>query len=396
MDQIWAREAAQNPAMFDGPVVACISLQVDSSGRLVLSWAPVTYRYRVLRQIRSTGWKPAAVFVTVVQPVTGGGLVAGRQSGWTMHPGRWQLPGGSVEPPPTGHSLDLDELRRHGARELAEEIGLRADPDDLEPWAVSQGEHGNVGIHFVAPPQPEELVRQHHRSLLASLTSDVEPELEQIEVVDSPARLSALTPAADYLLPLLARWTAAGAQMASAPAEWRPANWPVALTTDRLRLRPVEAGDHPLLRALWSDPVVRRYLGGPVAADRIAQRLAKAPGRPGHFTVVLDEAPIGRVTVDQDHRAAGRTEVSYEFLPSVGGRGLAAEAVAEVLRWVRATDPARELVAVTQSANRRSRRLLERLGLSAAARLAEHGAEQVVYVLAPGESPLAPSRVFPL
>lgn len=391
MDRIWARDTAGNPALFDGPAVACVALQVGASGRPVLSWAPVTYRYRALRLIPSA-WKPSSVFVTVLQRVTGGGLVVGREAGWTAHPGRWQLPGGSVEPPPAGQPLDLAFLRRHAARELAEEVGLRTDPDDLQAWAMSQGEHGNIGIHFAAPPVPEALLRRHHQELLTTLAAGAEPELEQIEVVTSAGQLPALGLVVDYLPPLLARWSAARPQARTGETpQWRPARWPAALATDRLRLRPVEVGDHPLLRTLWSDPAVRRYLGGPVDPDQVGQRLADAPGRPGHFTVTLDGAPIGRVTVDQDHRAAGRAEVSYEFLPSAGGCGLAAEAVAEVLRWVRAAEPEREIVAVTQAANDRSRRLLERLGLSVTGHLVEYGAEQVEYVLAPG----VPSRELP-
>ncbi|WP_331727182.1 GNAT family N-acetyltransferase (plasmid) [Kitasatospora sp. NBC_00374] len=390
VDRIWARDAAANPALFDGPVIVCTGLE-QQPGRLVLSWAPLSYRYRALRQLPGTPWKPAAVFVTVLQPVTGGGLVVGRESASTAHPGRWQLPGGSVEPPPDGQQLDFEALRRHAARELAEEIGLESDPDSLRLWAVSRGEHSNIGVHLAAKPVPEGLVRRCHQALLTSMASSAEPELEAIATVDSPTRLAALGPTVDYLHPVLARW----ADPAQASDRWQPSVWPATLATSRLHLRPVETADAELLSTLWSDPGVRRYLGGPVPLDRIARRLEQAPGHPGHFTVTLHGAPIGRVTVDQDHRTADRTEVSYEFLPSAGGRGLAAEAVAEVIRWVRTTDPERELVAVTQAANRRSRRLLEALGLSADRRLDEHGVEQAVYVLAPGESPAAPGQGLP-
>ncbi|MER5866651.1 NUDIX hydrolase [Kitasatospora sp. NPDC002040] len=220
MDRIWDRETAANPALFDGPAVACVSLQADPSGRLALSWAPVTYRYRALRRIRSAGWKPSSVFVTVLQPVLGGGLVVRRGAGWTAHPGRWQLPGGSVEPSPAEQPLDLDSLRHHAARELAEEVGLKVEADTLKLWAVSRGEHGNVGIHFASRPLPETLVRRHHRELLSSLGDGVEPELEQIEIVDSAQKLAALGPTVDYLAPLLARWTA---QVTAAGSTMRPA-----------------------------------------------------------------------------------------------------------------------------------------------------------------------------
>ncbi|MET9611730.1 NUDIX hydrolase [Kitasatospora indigofera] len=207
VDRIWERDAAANPALFDGPVIVCTGLD-QQPGRLVLSWAPLSYRYRGLHQLPGTPWKPAAVFVTVLQPVTGGGLVVGREGASTAHPGRWQLPGGSVEPPLDGQHLDFEALRRHAARELAEEIGLESDPDSLRLWAVSRGEHGNIGVHLAAMPVPEEVVRRRHQSLLASMAGCAEPELEEIEMVDSPAQLAALGPTVDYLHPALAWWAA--------------------------------------------------------------------------------------------------------------------------------------------------------------------------------------------
>lgn len=42
--------------------------------------------------------------------------------------------------------------RNNAARELLEELGVGTDPDDLMLWAVTRGDHGDVGIHFAAPP----------------------------------------------------------------------------------------------------------------------------------------------------------------------------------------------------------------------------------------------------
>ncbi|RKT09884.1 RimJ/RimL family protein N-acetyltransferase [Streptomyces sp. 1114.5] len=172
----------------------------------------------------------------------------------------------------------------------------------------------------------------------------------------------------------------------SSTPTWLREHWPSELSTPRLRLRPVEARDAELLENLWTDSVVRRFLGGPVPADRLGARLAGAAGRPGHFTVVLasDEQAVGRVTLDEDHRAPGRAEVSYEFLPAYTGRGLAAEAVGAVLRWGRRTLPDHQLTAVTQAANVRSRNLLQKLGLVATEYLVEYGQDQVLYTAAPG------------
>ncbi|MDH6575121.1 GNAT family N-acetyltransferase [Kitasatospora sp. MAP5-34] len=169
--------------------------------------------------------------------------------------------------------------------------------------------------------------------------------------------------------------------MADTPS-WVHAVWPLALRTERLRLRPVETADLPMLTELWRSRAVRLFLGGPVAEEHIAERLQTAEGAVGAFTVELAaEGPVlGRVTVDSDHRAADRIEVSYEFLPRYHGMGYAAEAVSEAIRWAQSVAPAgQRVVAVTQVANLRSRRLLERIGMSQTERFTEYGAEQALY-----------------
>jgi len=55
--------------------------------------------------------------------------------------GLWQLPGGSVTPPPPGRALDLSYLAAEASRELLEETGIELKPQTLSLWAVSQGDH---------------------------------------------------------------------------------------------------------------------------------------------------------------------------------------------------------------------------------------------------------------
>ncbi|MEU4587226.1 GNAT family N-acetyltransferase [Kitasatospora aureofaciens] len=173
----------------------------------------------------------------------------------------------------------------------------------------------------------------------------------------------------------------------TADPKWLHPHWPTELSAFRLLLRPVETADSQLLRTLWTDPEVRRFLGGPVPADRLDRRLADAASQRGHFTVVLTKASqaVGRVTLDPDHRAAGRAEVSYEFLPTYAGRGYAAEAVGTALHWCAQVAPDHQLIAVTQAANTRSRRLLERLGLLDTEHFVEYGQSQVLYTTTPSK-----------
>ncbi|MEU3344509.1 hypothetical protein ABZ723_05820 [Streptomyces sp. NPDC006700] len=53
------------------------------------------------------------------------------------------------------------------------------------------------------------------------------------------------------------------------------------LTTPRLLLRPVEPDDVPAHRRLWTDPEVRRHLGGPVPPETVRIRERGCVGAPG-------------------------------------------------------------------------------------------------------------------
>ncbi|WP_435971828.1 GNAT family N-acetyltransferase [Streptomyces sp. Qhu_M48] len=150
------------------------------------------------------------------------------------------------------------------------------------------------------------------------------------------------------------------------------------LTTDRLLLRPVRAGDLPAMTRLWTEPEVRRHLGGPVTEPVILIRRRRIVGAPGFRAVVRaeDDLVLGLVSVEPGARE-GETEVSYQFLPEHWGNGYAREAVAAVLDVTLRDTPS--VVAVTQRANRRSRRLLEAVGMTHAASFVEYDAHQVLY-----------------
>lgn len=150
------------------------------------------------------------------------------------------------------------------------------------------------------------------------------------------------------------------------------------VTTERLSLRPVRTGDVPAVTRLWTDPDVRFHLGGPVAERIVRIRQQRVVGAPGVHAVVraADRVLLGLVTVEPDARD-GETEVSYQFLPEHWGRGYAREAVAAAVEQALESTPS--VVAVTQEANARSRRLLEAVGMTHAASFVEFDAHQVLY-----------------
>jgi 8-oxo-dGTP pyrophosphatase MutT (NUDIX family) len=193
LDRLWDETVQANPSLFDGPVVACAGLEWEGPHSLVISWARTTYRHYALRRVPgATSWLPS-LFVAVVQPADDGSLQVGRMSPATATPGRWQLPGGSVEPPDDHEPLDVAALRRHAARELAEETGIDTAPDDLTLWLVTRGETGNIGVLFLAPYRPASLLHERFAALVSSETArGRDPELHQIALVRSPAELAAL------------------------------------------------------------------------------------------------------------------------------------------------------------------------------------------------------------
>jgi RimJ/RimL family protein N-acetyltransferase len=73
--------------------------------------------------------------------------------------------------------------------------------------------------------------------------------------------------------------------------------------------------------------------------------------------------------------------VSYQFLPEHWGQGYGREAVSAATAWAMANiNPAPPVViAVTQEANKNSRRLLEAIGMTAIDRFVEWDAPQVMY-----------------
>ncbi|WP_051844783.1 NUDIX domain-containing protein [Streptomyces globisporus] len=207
VDRLWEDTTARNPATFDGPLVAVLGVDRPGDGSLVVRWAPMTYRYRALRRLRPPEQVPGSVFVTVLLP-TEKGLVVGRGSPATAAPGRWSLPGGAVEPPLAGEPLNTAELRRHAARELVEEIGVRVAAEELRLWALTRSSRfGSLGFHFLCPPVSGAVVRRLHGDLsVVQARSGAGPELDEIGFVPSPAAAGRLGLTADYLPQLFDRY----------------------------------------------------------------------------------------------------------------------------------------------------------------------------------------------
>ena len=214
MNRVWDAKVRANPSFFDGPVLVCAGARREGPDELTVSWVRTTYRHFALRRVPfATSWLPS-FFVSVLQPTDDGRLLVGRMSNSTAAPGRWQLPGGSLEPPEGDAPLDLAALYRHAARELVEETGIDARPDDLTLWNVARAGNGGIGVLFRAPALPEARLRERFEAMAAAERAQGrEPELDDIALIHSASQLPLLAgPHADYLEPIVSRYEATAAE----------------------------------------------------------------------------------------------------------------------------------------------------------------------------------------
>ena len=146
------------------------------------------------------------------------------------------------------------------------------------------------------------------------------------------------------------------------------------LATDRLALRPFRIDDTDAVVTMLTDPVARRYLGGPLQlpADFSAEALGDQWG--SWCVALLDgDGAVGACTFSRER---GHLELSYSLVPTVWGLGYAREACAAALDWAWQATSDAVVIAVTQTANDASMALLDALGFEEERRFTEFGAEQ--------------------
>lgn len=145
----------------------------------------------------------------------------------------------------------------------------------------------------------------------------------------------------------------------------------------RPSLRRASLSDLDALVRLRDDPAVRKYLGGPVPADASLEKANGVVGSDNHWVVEVSPGEVaGLVSLTP---RGDDVELSYEFLPAYWGQGIAKRACQDLLAGQAVPESAR-VVAVTQSSNENSRRLLHALGFRPDHEFEEFGAVQVMYV----------------
>ncbi len=143
------------------------------------------------------------------------------------------------------------------------------------------------------------------------------------------------------------------------------------IETERLVLRPLDASDIPTLTAIWADPEVTRYMGGPRDVEKVRQTLQEEvrsdSSDPIRFWPVVEKAS-GRVIGDcglTRKEVDGRDEIElvYVFAADSWGKGYATEAAAALRDYAFGQLGLPRIIALIDPENTASARVAEKVGM---------------------------------
>ncbi|MER7211148.1 GNAT family N-acetyltransferase [Streptosporangium sp. NPDC000239] len=166
--------------------------------------------------------------------------------------------------------------------------------------------------------------------------------------------------------------------------------------SERLLLRrALRDGDREGLVELSTDPEVQAYIGGPRPLGEVERHFdevmaAGATTRPGNYVIadnttnqVIGTLMLARWWTDHPRRVTEDGEelvLGYVLRRGAWGAGYAFEAATAALRAAAEEFPDQPVVLVTQTANKRSLKLAERLGFHLTTTFEEFDAEQALCV----------------
>lgn len=146
----------------------------------------------------------------------------------------------------------------------------------------------------------------------------------------------------------------------------------VILSTDRLRLKEFTLNDHAFIIELLNSPGWLKYIGdrNVKSVEDAENYLSSGPIKSyaengfGLSLVETNEGtPIGMCGLIQ-RKEFKVPDIGFAFLPEYVGKGYAYEISNALMNYAREQLKLTEILAITLEANRKSIRLLERIGLS--------------------------------
>ena len=148
--------------------------------------------------------------------------------------------------------------------------------------------------------------------------------------------------------------------------------------TPRLTLRPHVAIDLDAAFAMWSDPIVTRFIGGKPSTYQ--QTWSRVMTYAGHWALLgfgywaVEETATGTFVGecgfadfkrDIAPSMQGVPELGFAFAPAFHGKGYATEAVTAVVAWADANLEAKRTVCLVSPENHPSLRVVEKRGYRA-------------------------------
>jgi hypothetical protein len=166
LDELWARESARNPRLFDGPILSAVEIDAAAAH---LRCRRATYRELLAHPVVDTGVLQVSVTGLTTAPDAHGRecvLLARRSPQTRIYGSMWELaPSGGLDPPPRTAS-DADETMAGQAAwdqlmaEVEEELGLNpaaltpADPLCLCTDPVARSIDIVLPVRLPAPAAP--------------------------------------------------------------------------------------------------------------------------------------------------------------------------------------------------------------------------------------------------
>ncbi|MFJ5714303.1 GNAT family N-acetyltransferase [Neobacillus sp. NPDC093127] len=153
--------------------------------------------------------------------------------------------------------------------------------------------------------------------------------------------------------------------------------------TERCSINTFQKSDYFDVKKLYVNQEVRRFSGGIRQEDSIGVVMDEMlnSSDDSFYWVVrekLTENFIGLVSLDPHHEGV-YPEISYQLLPEWWGSGYATEVIQVILNFALNELNLAKVVAETQTANKSSCRLLERVGMEWERTISRFGAEQAIY-----------------
>ncbi|MEC0666389.1 MULTISPECIES: GNAT family N-acetyltransferase [Priestia] len=153
--------------------------------------------------------------------------------------------------------------------------------------------------------------------------------------------------------------------------------------TERCLINTIEAPDYTDVKNLYGNDEVRKFLGGIRSDNSIKEVFADMlnSGNDSFYWVVREKHTdnfIGLVSLDPHHEKV-HLELSYQFLPKWWGKGYATEVVQLLINYALNELKLSKVIAETQTANKSSCKLLERIGMNLEQTITRFGAEQAIY-----------------